>query len=102
MVTLSGILAKFGIDDAAAHAAAQASDAAPASRWIVDENFVPIKGKSYELAFGKMLIDGSPRHVIKRVHIDEQSPGRWLDLDAGKPLDAALQAMPVKGFRLLE
>lgn len=69
--------------------------------WIVQQEFRPEQGKSYELAFGRILCGGEYRQVLKRVRIDGPTPNDWFDLDEDAPLDLELHDFPVKAFRLL-
>jgi hypothetical protein len=96
--TLHGILAELGIARPEAHPEREPH----ASDWTVNEKFSPVQGKTYELAFGKIHYAGEEKHVIKRVRITGPTRNDWIDLDAAKPLDKALQAHEVKAFRPLE
>jgi hypothetical protein len=96
MSTLHGLLAELGIEDPAMHPEREAPHQ---HKWIVHEKFLPVEGKSYELAFGKILFAGELKHVVKRIRIAGPTPDGWIDLDAAKPLDKALQACEVKAFR---
>ncbi|WP_147375670.1 hypothetical protein [Noviherbaspirillum cavernae] len=99
MATLHGILAELGIENPDMHPEREMHHAAA---WIVDRPFEPIEGESYELAYGKLLVDGGEGHVIKKVRIDGVAPQAWIDLDTGRALDSQLQMLPVRGFRLLQ
>lgn len=97
MATLHGILAELGIEKPAMHPEREIPGA---SRWILDQLFIPIQGKSYEITYGKVAIDdGAPRHVIKKIRIDGPTASDWFDLGENKPLDKRLQALTVRGFR---
>jgi hypothetical protein len=96
MATLHGILAELGIENPAMHPEREAPHQ---SDWIVDEIFVPVEGKSYQVTYGKILYGGEFRPVVKRIRIDGPQPGDWFDLDEASPLDRELQAHAVKGFR---
>ena len=98
MDTLHGILAELGIAPPTLHPEREVH---PEQHWIVDEPFEPVPGEAYELAYGKVLVDGGERHIIKRVRIDSVAPAAWLDLDTGALLDPELQALPVRGYRIL-
>ena len=98
MATLHGILAELGIEPPAMH---PERDASHHTDWITDEEFAPIEGKAYELAFGKILHAGEERPLIKRVRIDGPTRDNWFDLDAGRPLDSDLHAFNVRAFRKL-
>jgi hypothetical protein len=98
MATLHGILAELGIEAPAMH---PERATAHTSAWIVDEEFVPAEGKTYEIAFGKIRRAEEERHVIKRVRIDGPTRSQWLDLDAGRALDSDLHAFNIKAFRQL-
>ncbi len=98
MVSLHGILAELGIENPAMHPEREPHHA---SQWVVDENFTPIEGRSYELAFGRIPFGGEHQHVIRRVRIDGPTPDHWFDLDVDKPLDRSLRVYPVKAFRLI-
>lgn len=97
MATLHGILAELGIEPPILHPEREVRYA----QWITNEKFIPVEGRSYELAFGKIRYAGEERHVIKRVRIDGPAPGNWFDLDEGRPLDSDLHAFMVKAFRPL-
>lgn len=97
MATLHGILAELGIENPTMHSERQPEE----PQWIVDKEFVPEAGKSYELAFGRIPFDKEQGPVLKRVRIDGPAPNGWIDLDAQKPLDRELLAYPVRAFRQL-
>ncbi len=97
MTTLHSLLAELGIDEPEMHPERQVG-----TMWVTEGRFVPVPGKSYELAYGKLSVDGKYRYVRKKVRIDGPMPADWVDLDLGTPLDAGLQASAVKGYRLLE
>jgi hypothetical protein len=99
MTTLHSILAELGIENPEMHPERQADHA---SDWVTEGRFAPVPGKSYEIAYGKLLVDGEYRTVTKKVRIDGPAPADWFDLDLGMPLDAGLQVSSVKGYRLLE
>jgi hypothetical protein len=98
MATLHGILAELGIEPPAMH---PERATARQSGWIVDEEFVPVEGKTYELAFGKIRHAGEEKHVIKRVRIDGPTRAQWFDLDEGRALDSDLHSFNIKAFRQL-
>jgi hypothetical protein len=98
MATLHGILAELGIEQPAMHPEREASRQ---TSWITDEEFTPVEGKAYELAFGKIRHAGEERALIKRVRIDGPTRGQWFDLDEGRPLDSDLHAFNVRAFREL-
>jgi hypothetical protein len=98
MTTLHSLLAELGIEQPAMHSA---PDAHSRSHWITDEEFAPVEGKSYELAFGRILHAGEERPVTRRVRIDGPTRNQWFDLDAGHALDSDLQAFNVRAFREL-
>jgi len=98
MATLHGILAELGIESPAMHPERTATGP---SGWIIDEEFVPLEGKSYELAFGKIRYAGEDKHVIKRVRIDGPTRAQWIDLDEGRVLDSDLHSFNIKAFRQL-
>jgi hypothetical protein len=97
MASLHGILAELGIENPLMH---PEREPAHAHAWVVDEEFIPLIGNSYELAFGRIAFGGEDKPLIKRVRID--GPGEWFDLDTQAPVDRVLLAQPVKAFRLLE
>lgn len=99
MSTLHGILAELGIDQPVMHPERPMPHP---SAWMADEKFMPVEGKSYELAFGKIRYAGQERHVIKRVRIDGPESRNWFDIDEGRPLDSDLRAFMVKAFRQLD
>lgn len=94
MATLHGILAELGITS-------PEREPQHASHWVVDEDFTPEPGKSYELAFGRIPFAGEYRQVLKQVRIDGPSRNDWFDLDEQTPLDLELHEYPVKAFRPL-
>lgn len=98
MATLHGILAELGIENPVMHPEREIHHA---SQWVVDEDFIPVIGKSYELAFGRIPFGGDDKHVIRRVRIDGMDAHDWFDLDRQQPMDDALRAYPVRAFRLL-
>ena len=99
MATLHGILAELGIESPDMHPEREIPHEFP---WVVDEEFVPIEGTSYEVAYGRIPVDGNQRHVLKKIRIDGPTPDRWFDLDEGEMLAAHLQELPVRGFRRIE
>ena len=98
MNTLHGILAELGIDTPDMHPEREFH---PETHWVVDEDFHPIAGKIYEVAFGRIAFAGESKHVIKRLRIDGPRPQDWFDLDTRHALAAGLRPYPVKAFRLL-
>jgi hypothetical protein len=96
MATLHGILAELGIENPSMH---PEREALHQPQWIIDEEFVPIEGASYDITFGKILFHGEQRHVVKRIRVDGRAPDMWFDLGEGKPLDAELRTYAVKAFR---
>lgn len=122
MANLHGLLAELGIEAPVMHPeraepvntqggnGQAAKDRAEArAAWIVDRPFEPVQGNSYEIAYGAIAY-GSPegvsdeterRTVIKKVRIDGLSVHEWHDLETGAPLEQALHAYPVRGFREL-
>jgi hypothetical protein len=98
MATLHGILAELGIENPDMHPEREIH---PASQWVVEQDFTPITGKSYELAYGHIPFGSESQKVIKRVRIDGPTPADWFDLDAQKPLDPGLHGYPVQAFRLI-
>lgn len=97
MSTLHGILAELGIAPPETHPEREPHG----SQWTVNEPFTPTPGLSYEIAYGKILFNGEEKHVIRRVRVTSRAPDTWIDLDAAKPLDKALQAYQVKAFRVI-
>jgi hypothetical protein len=67
--------------------------------WVVNERFVPVVGRSYEIAFGKIHYAGEHKHVMKRIRVAGPAPDHWIDLDTENPLDRLLQSCEVKAFR---
>jgi hypothetical protein len=99
MATLHGILAELGIESPTLHPEREVTHR---SSWVVDEDFIPQPGKSYEIAFGRIPFGGQDKHVIRRVRVESVSPSGWIDQDSGNPLDPELAAYPVKAFRVLD
>lgn len=112
MGTLHGILAELGIENPDMHpergAGGAGTDArhegegGQVTRWVVDEDFIPQPGKTYEIAFGRVPFGGQERHVMRRVRVEHVSPSGWIDQETGNPLDPELAALPVKAFRVLD
>jgi hypothetical protein len=98
MATLHGILAELGIENPDMHPEREIH---PASQWVVEQEFIPVIGKSYELAYGHILRGGVQQKVIKRVRIDGPTPVAWFDLDEQQALDPDLHGHPVQAFRLI-
>lgn len=96
MASLHGILAELGIENPVMHPEREASHV---SDWVLDLQFHPQTGHSYELAFGKVLFNGEHQPVVRRVRIDGPTPDQWFDLDEQAPLDRELQLSPVRAFR---
>lgn len=110
MGTLHGILAELGIENPDMHPERTSGGAGAdpdkgqgyATRWVVDEDFIPQTGKTYEIAFGRVPFGGQERHVMRRVRVEHVSPSGWIDQETGNPLDPELAALPVKAFRVLD
>lgn len=100
MSTLHGILAELGIESPDLHPEREAGQ--PSSRWVVDDDFIPQSGKTYEIAFGRVPFGGQERQVIRRVYVEHVSPSGWIDQETGNPLDAELAVLPVKAYRALD
>jgi hypothetical protein len=98
MATLHGILAELGIEPPVMH---PERATAHQTGWIIDEEFAPVEGKTYEIAFGKIRHAGEERHMIKRVRIDGPVRAQWFDIDEGRALDSDLHAFNIKAFRQL-
>jgi hypothetical protein len=96
MGTLHSILVELGLEDPEMH---QKWDFSPEAGWVSGEGFVPVEGKSYDLAYGKIFHEGEQRHVVRKVRIDGLMPEQWIDIDTGRALDRELQAFPVKAYR---
>jgi hypothetical protein len=99
MSTLHGILAELGIDSTATRPEREVSYT---SQWVVDEDFIPQAGKSYEIAFGRVPFAGHEQNVTRRVRVEHVSTSGWIDQESGNPLDPELAALPVKAFRVLD
>lgn len=99
MTTLQGIPAERGSEPPALHPERTISDD---MNWTAGQPFIPETGKSYELAYGKILYDNEERAVTKRVRADGPTPYDWFDLDESMPLDPALHPFEIKGFRLID
>jgi len=98
MSILHGIFSELGIEPPVMHPEREPGHA---PEWVIDARFHPVQGKSYELAFGKIIFAGKRQPVIRRVRIDGLTPDTWIDLDTHLPLDRDLQLSPVRGFREL-
>lgn len=104
MATLHGILAELGIEHPTMHPEREAHhevspDIDAAGGWIVDEEFAPVVGRTYQLAFGRIPFGGEHKPVLKSVRIDGATPDQWFDIDEERRLDQALHAFPVKAYR---
>ncbi len=91
MATLHGILAELGLENPIMHPEREPGHI---SDWIVDQEFVPLVGNTYELVFGS-----GDKGILKNIRIDGTTPDQWIDLGEGKPLDPALHAFDVKAYR---
>lgn len=98
MMILHGLLAKLGIDAMPLDALQETADE---TEWIVDQKFVPITGRRYEIAYGKLPYHGRECRVLRRIQAGGTTPDSWLDLDTQALLDPELQRWPVRGFRPL-
>lgn len=98
MATLHGILSELGLENPAMHPEREVGHK---PQWVLDETFIPIIGKSYDITYGKIVFRGEHKHVIKRIRVDGPTPESWVDLGTGKPLDAELHGYAVKGFRAI-
>lgn len=119
MATLHGVLAELGIEapfmhperefhEGKAQRGAQGEGADTQeihSQWVVDQMFLPVEGRSYEIAYGAIPYgaeSGKTRHVIKRIRIDGPTADHWHDLDSGRPLDPELHEYAVRAYRPLD
>ena len=96
MSTLNGLLAELGLASPEMHPEREAPHE---SDWIADQSFIPEPGQCYEVAFGKVLLQGQEVYGRARIRIDGHAPSQWFDIDTGKTLAAELQAYPVRAFR---
>lgn len=96
MAILNGLLAELGLADPEMHPEREtSSDAA----WITDQPFNPEFGQCYEVAFGKVSVQGQEVYARSRIRIDGDRPAQWFDLDRNDKLDPELQSCPVRAFR---
>lgn len=96
MSSLSGLLAELGLADPEMHPERASG---PKESWIVDLPFTPEPGQCYEVAFGKVILQGREVYGRVRIRADGPEPSQWFDLDAGRALDPELQSRPVRAFR---
>lgn len=96
MATLPGILAELGLENAVIHPDREEGHE---TGWIVDRNFEPVVGKTYQLAFGRIPFGREMRNVIRTVRIDGPEPEQWFDLEEGKRLEAGLNLNSIKAYR---
>lgn len=96
MANLHGLLAELGLADPEMHPERATG---PRESWIVDLPFTPEPGQCYEVAFGKVSVQGREVYGRVRIRADGHDPSQWFDIDAGRMLDPELQACPVRAFR---
>lgn len=96
MANLHGLLAELGLANPEMH---PERDLSHESDWVVDQAFMPEPGQCYELAYGRVRLHGRDAYARVRIRADGILPSQWFDLDAGRALDPALQALPVRAYR---
>ena len=94
MTNLHGFFAELGIEAPRLHPEREHAD-----EWSDETPFVPQRGETYDIAYGRLTLDGKMEPVVRRVRIDGKSPNQWYDLDGEHVLDPALQALPVQAYR---
>ena len=96
MSILNGLLAELGLADPEMH---PEREAAHDTDWIIDRPFNPEPGQCYEVAFGKVVLQGREVYSRARIRIEGQMPSQWYDLDHDNWLAPELQSYPVRAFR---
>lgn len=91
------VLAELGIENLHPHSDHERGEV---SQWVLDDEFIPVPGHTYHIAYGKIPFGGTDTVVSRRVRID--GPGEWFDLDEQKPIDRNLMAYPVRAFRQID
>ena len=99
MSILNGLLAELGLADPEMHSE---REVAHDTGWIVDRPFNPELGQCYEVAFGKVLLQGREVAGRARIRIDGYTPSQWYDLDHDNTLAPELQSYPVRAFRPID
>jgi hypothetical protein len=97
MASLHGILAELGLEPPDMHPEREIGHA---NEWIVDQDFSPVTGESYDIAYGRLMQNGEERPLVKHVRIDGPLPAQWVDLGTGEALEPELRQLPVKAFRM--
>lgn len=95
MANLHGLLVELGLADPEMHPEREV----PHDDWVVDRPFVPDAGQCYELAYGKVILQGHETPARVRIRADGDSPSQWIDLENGQVIDPALQTLPVRAYR---
>ncbi len=97
--TLHGILVELGIEPPEP---IEAQDTRPERSWNVDEVFIPVPERRYELVLGPLAAQAGEPPTRIQIRANGVQPVDWVDLETGEPLKAAQQARPVRAFRLLD
>lgn len=98
MGTLHSILAELGIDNPVMHPEREPGHE---TGWIEDENFEPIIGRTYQIAFGRVPFGRELKNVMRTLRIDGPEPEQWFDVNEGKYLEKGLNLHSVKAYRQL-